>query len=66
MFCTGYQHYFPYMSDDIALQKAKNLCHVDGLYKSVILNKNPKVMYLGMTDQYYTFTMFDAQAWYAR
>jgi len=66
MFCTGYQHYFPYMSDDIALQKAKNLCHVDGLYKSVILNKNPRVMYLGMTDQYYTFTMFDAQAWYAR
>jgi len=23
-------------------------------------------MYLGMQDQYYTFTMFDAQAWYAR
>ena len=27
---------------------------------------NPKLMYLGMQDQYYTFTMFDAQAWYAR
>jgi trimethylamine monooxygenase len=23
-------------------------------------------MYIGMQDQYYTFTMFDAQAWYAR
>jgi trimethylamine monooxygenase len=23
-------------------------------------------MYLGMQDQYYTFSMFDAQAWYAR
>jgi trimethylamine monooxygenase len=23
-------------------------------------------MYLGMQDQYYTFNMFDAQAWYAR
>jgi trimethylamine monooxygenase len=23
-------------------------------------------MYLGMQDQYYTFTMFDTQAWYAR
>lgn len=66
MFCTGYQHNFPYMTDEIALLGAKNLCHVDGLYKSVVLNKNPRVMYLGMTDQYYTFTMFDAQAWYAR
>ncbi|MNV30555.1 hypothetical protein D3C71_1218280 [compost metagenome] len=27
---------------------------------------NPKLMYLGMQDQYYTFNMFDAQAWYAR
>ena len=23
-------------------------------------------MYLGMQDQWYTFNMFDAQAWYAR
>lgn len=23
-------------------------------------------MYLGMVDQWYTFTMFDAQAWYCR
>ena len=27
---------------------------------------NPALMYLGMQDQYYTFSMFDAQAWYAR
>ena len=27
---------------------------------------NPKLMYLGMQDQFYTFSMFDAQAWYAR
>ena len=27
---------------------------------------NPKLAYLGMQDQYYTFNMFDAQAWYAR
>ena len=24
------------------------------------------MMYLGMQDQFYTFNMFDAQAWYAR
>ena len=23
-------------------------------------------MYIGMQDQFYTFNMFDAQAWYAR
>jgi len=66
MFCTGYQHHFPFMTDEIALKDAKNLLHIDGLYKSVLLNKNPSIMYLGMTDQYYTFTMFDAQAFYAR
>ena len=27
---------------------------------------NPKLAYLGMQDQYYTFSMFDAQAWYLR
>lgn len=24
------------------------------------------MMYIGMQDQWYTFNMFDAQAWYAR
>merc|ERR1712176_1700781 len=27
---------------------------------------NPRMMYIGMQDQWYTFNMFDAQAWYAR
>jgi trimethylamine monooxygenase len=27
---------------------------------------NPKFFYLGMQDQWYTFNMFDAQAWYVR
>jgi len=66
MFCTGYQHHFPFLADEITLTDAKNLLHVDGLYKGVILNKNPRVMYIAMQDQYYTFTMFDAQACYAR
>jgi len=66
MFCTGYQHHFPYLTDDIRLEGAKNICFVNDLYKGVILNKNPNVMYIGMQDQYYTFTMFDAQGWYCR
>ena len=28
--------------------------------------QNPRLVYLGMQDQWYSFNMFDAQAWYAR
>lgn len=28
--------------------------------------KNPRLFYLGMQDQWYTFNMFDAQAWFVR
>lgn len=27
---------------------------------------NPQMFYIGMQDQFYTFNMFDAQAWWAR
>ena len=37
-----------------------------GLYQGVAFEKNPKVLYIGMQDQFYTFNMFDAQAWWAR
>jgi len=37
-----------------------------GLYKGVVSTVNPKLLYLGMQDQYYTFNMFDAQAFVAR
>ena len=37
-----------------------------GLYKGVVWEKNPALFYIGMQDQFYTFNMFDAQAWYAR
>jgi len=66
MFCTGYQHHFPFLTDELRLDNGKNLCWNDGLYKGCVLNKNPRIMYVGMSDQYYTFTMFDAHAWYCR
>ena len=37
-----------------------------GIYKGVVWEKNPALFYIGMQDQFYTFNMFDAQAWYAR
>jgi trimethylamine monooxygenase len=63
--CTGYQHSFGFISDELRLRTA-NVLYPDNLYKGVFWLGNPDLMYLGMQDQYYTFTMFDAQAWYAR
>lgn len=63
--CTGYLHHFPFLSDDLKLKTANRLWPLD-LYKGVFWQKNPKFMYLGMQDQFYTFNMFDAQAWLSR
>ncbi|WP_430615045.1 NAD(P)-binding domain-containing protein [Flavobacterium sp. JP2137] len=65
IFCTGYQHKFPFLPDNLRL-KTKNCLYPDQLYKGVVFNELPQLMFLGMQDQYYTFNMFDAQAWYAR
>ena len=63
--CTGYKHHFPFLPDDLRLKTANRLAAAD-LYKGVIWNKNPKMFYIGMQDQWYTFNMFDAQAWWVR
>ena len=63
--CTGYLHHFPFMEDRLRLKTRNRLCPPK-LYKGVCWEDNPKLMYLGMQDQYYTFSMFDAQAWFAR
>jgi trimethylamine monooxygenase len=63
--CTGYLHHFPFLPDDLRL-KTRNRLYPPNLYKGVVWTANPKLIYLGMQDQYYTFNMFDAQAWYAR
>ena len=63
--CTGYKHYFNFLPDDLRLKTANRLATAD-LYKGVVWNRNPKMFYLGMQDQWFTFNMFDAQAWYVR
>lgn len=63
--CTGYQHHFPFLPEDLRLKTANRLWPLD-LYKGVIWEKNPKLSFIGMQDQFYTFNMFDAQAWYVR
>jgi trimethylamine monooxygenase len=63
--CTGYKHHFPFLPDDLRLKTANRLAAAD-LYKGVVWNRNTKLFYLGMQDQWFTFNMFDAQAWYVR
>ncbi|RZG46273.1 NAD(P)-binding domain-containing protein [Acinetobacter wuhouensis] len=63
--CTGYLHHFPYMAEDLKL-KTHNCLYPQSLYQGVVWENNPKLFYLGMQDQWYTFNMFDAQAWYVR
>ena len=63
--CTGYVHHFPFLPDDLRLKTANRLATAD-LYKGVVWVGNPKLFYLGMQDQWYTFNMFDAQAWFVR
>jgi trimethylamine monooxygenase len=63
--CTGYLHHFPFLTDDLKL-KTNNCLWPLGIYKGIFWVDNPKMMYLGMQDQFYTFNMFDVQAWYAR
>ncbi len=63
--CTGYQHHFPFLPDDLRLRTTNRLWPL-GLYQGVVWEENPKLFYVGMQDQFYTFNMFDAQAWFAR
>lgn len=63
--CTGYKHFFNFLPDDLRLKTTNRLASAD-LYKGVVYVHNPKMFYLGMQDQWFTFNMFDAQAWWVR
>ena len=65
IFCTGYTHNFPFLGDKLML-RTDNILYPTQLYKGVFLKTQPKLMYLGMQDQWLTFCMFDSQAWLAR
>ena len=60
--CTGYLHHFPFIEKNLRLSTTNRL-YPSQLYKGIFWLDNPMLVYLGMQDQYYTFNMFDAQAW---
>ncbi len=63
--CTGYLHHYPFLPDELSIDSDNNL-YPAGLYRGTVWQKNPQLFYLGAQDQWVTFTMFDAQAWYVR
>ena len=63
--CTGFHYHFPFLEESLQLRTGNRLWPL-GLYKGIFFEDNVDCIYLGMQDQFYTFTMFDAQAWYAR
>ncbi|XP_074662396.1 trimethylamine monooxygenase-like [Tubulanus polymorphus] len=64
--CTGFKHHYPYMEANLTLT-GQNVLYLENTYMSTLWLKggNNKVLYIGATDQYYTFTLFDVQAAWA-
>lgn len=62
---TGYRHHFPFLPQELRL-RTSNTLYPDGLYKGVAAEGTPHLYFLGMQDQWFTFNMFDAQAWLVR
>ncbi|WP_192596577.1 NAD(P)-binding domain-containing protein [Nesterenkonia lutea] len=62
---TGYRHHFPFLPQELRLRTANTL-YPDRLYKGVAAEETPHLYFLGMQDQWFTFNMFDAQAWLVR
>ena len=66
IFCTGYLHHYPYLEENIRL-RSPNVLYPHKCYKGIVYTEggNNKVLYCGIQDQYYTYTMFDAVALWA-
>lgn len=63
--CTGYLHHYPFLPSELALDSPNNV-YPDHLYRGVVSEANNQLLYLGAQDQWLTFNMFDAQAWFTR
>merc|ERR1719273_221969 len=59
IFATGYLHRFPFLEDSLKL-KTKNVLYPP-LYEGVVHLSNHRMFYIGMQDQWYTWSMFDVQ-----
>lgn len=60
IYCTGYKHTFPFLPEQLQLRTPNRLIP-NTLWKGILHPENPALMFLGMPDQYYTFSAFHAQ-----
>ena len=65
VYCTGYRHTFPFLDEPLQLRTTNRLAP-DTLWKGMVHPDCTSLYFVGMPDQYYTFTMFDAQARFVR
>jgi trimethylamine monooxygenase len=56
--CTGYLSHYPFLEDNLRLVTV-NRMWPPKLYKGILWEDNPKLIYLGSADQFYTYNMFD-------
>ena len=62
--CTGYLHSFPFLEESLRLITTNR--PAPPLFKQTVFPDNPKVFYIGMQNQAYTFSMFHLQALFSR
>ncbi|CAF2957006.1 unnamed protein product [Rotaria sp. Silwood2] len=62
IFCTGYRHYYPFMTERFRLHCGVTEFFPPNLYKSIFWIEQPYLAYLGATRYIYSFPMFDMQA----
>jgi hypothetical protein len=63
--CTGYESNFTFLESSLQLKTSDCLVPL-GLYKGITWINNPCLYYIGMQAQFFTFVMYDAQAWWIR
>ena len=66
LLATGYMNHYPWFEDSLRMN-APNTLYPPNLYKGTLWMNggNNRLLYVGIQDQYYTYTMFDAQARWA-
>ena len=63
VWCTGYNHSFPFLDQSLKLKTA-NVLYPNHLFKGVVFTEaaNQKLFYMGMQNLVYSFPLYDLQA----
>lgn len=62
--CTGYKHYYPFLEQSLRYT-GPDCLYPKNFYKGMFWINNPKLAYMGVAKNIFTFPLFDSQASYA-